>query len=577
MIKKIIIDNVKGISHKELELNIKPNVPNILVAPNGFGKSSISTAFKSLISTRINLEDEHRHLERVSNKAKIEIIYDNNGNETSLIATETDNSINSHMATFVINCSLKAKGIGSLYGRASATMEIRDIILVDRIPHRDNFQYSYKDYQNQFGNNSKVLPNIKVDILNNVKLIRLISFNYLSLDRSANTTIKNKIDVIKTSINECTVKKKDDIIAWINTTHLVALKEISYLNTIADTIYNHSIYDSEGEAYLAAIQLVWLYNNDKSLFKSCCKYSNYKYDKKHLEETITSFNTTGRNIIPSETGGKLILKFPKASMISNGQRDILTFVSMLFKARLNLSKSMNLLIIDEIFDYLDDANLVSAQYYITRLIAEYKAEGRLLYPVIMTHINPLYFNNFAFSNQRVCYLLKCSINVTESFVKLLKHREKPSIKDDVSKHLFHYHPDTINKRLEFRNLRLPELWGESLNFRVFIDAEVLKYKDSKEYDPFAVCNALRVKIEDIIYNKLGCNEHKVDFLKTHTTKKKLNYAASVGVESPESFHLLGLIYNDGMHWREGQDNVSPVASKLEHPTIKKMIMSIMDI
>ena len=48
MIKSIEINKVKGIDNLKLELNLIPNKPSIFVAPNGFGKSSITIAFDSI-------------------------------------------------------------------------------------------------------------------------------------------------------------------------------------------------------------------------------------------------------------------------------------------------------------------------------------------------------------------------------------------------------------------------------------------------------------------------------------------------------------------------------------------------
>ncbi|MDQ6988542.1 MAG: hypothetical protein Q9M19_01575, partial [Mariprofundaceae bacterium] len=58
-IENITIENVKGIEHKSFDLNILPNRPSLLVAPNGFGKSSFATAFDSLLTTRMDLHDDH--------------------------------------------------------------------------------------------------------------------------------------------------------------------------------------------------------------------------------------------------------------------------------------------------------------------------------------------------------------------------------------------------------------------------------------------------------------------------------------------------------------------------------------
>jgi hypothetical protein len=48
------------------------------------------------------------------------------------------------------------------------------------------------------------------------------------------------------------------------------------------------------------------------------------------------------------------------------------------------------------------------------------------------------------------------------------------------------------------------------------------------------------------------------------------------VSPPESYYLLGIIYNEGMHWRDNKDNISPIASKLENLVIKNMIKEIFD-
>lgn len=63
-------------------------------------------------------------------------------------------------------------------------------------------------------------------------------------------------------------------------------------------------------------------------------------------------------------------------MISNGQRDILTFISRLMECHYKESKAC-ILVIDEFFDYLDDANLVAFQYYISTLIDSYRKIGEL--------------------------------------------------------------------------------------------------------------------------------------------------------------------------------------------------------
>ncbi len=576
MLKNIKIEYIKGIQNKEFPLDIQPNKPSLLVAPNGFGKSSFATAFNSMQSNKIALKGDDFHSESSSHKPRITIEYKRPDNTiVNLEATDTTNTISNEFDYFVINNSLKPRGIGSQYGTATAILEIKDVVLVDNIPTNVPFGYSLTNSKTRFGINSKVLPNANA-VFNNLKLVAKLSEHLQDLQRANGQTVQNKINRIIDEINAQT-GTEDNLISWIETNHLTALKQIQYLNTIGDIINGFNIgYSSETKSFLAAIQLIWLYNDYRTVFKDACTYSNYKLDKHRFDETLSTFNCTWKNIRSSETGGKLVVKFPKAIHISNGQRDILTFISMLFRAQRRLRKRANILIIDEVFDYLDDANLIAAQYYITTFIKKYSDEGKRIYPLILTHLNPVYFKNFVFRDQKVYYLNKSTIQVTPHLINLLRKRNNITIQTHVDEYLLHYHTETISKRAEFRALNLPELWGEQRNFISEMNTHLENYLTDQAYDPFAVCAALRVKIEEIAYNKLTIASEQEAFLTTHTTKNKLEKAEEFGVVSPESHYLLGIIYNEGMHWKDDYDNVSPIASKLENLTIKKLIRDVFE-
>ncbi len=577
MLKTIEIENIKGISNKKFELNISPNKPSLLVAPNGFGKSSFAIAFNSMNNRRIVLDEDNFHLENNANLPKIKIEYQK-PDETivNLEATNETNEISREFNYFVINNKIKPKGNASTYGgfgNARATLIIETIELVERIPNNITFNYSFRNYQERFGENNKVIPNLN-SVFGNLKLVEKLSDKYLELQRAFAPTKQTRINEIIEEINE-QQGTETQLLQWIDDNKIDELKQINYLNIISNLIYEFDIgYNSETKCYLAAIQLVWLYNQDNANFKSACLFSNYKLDKLQFNKTLTTFNCTWKEIKTSETGGKLVIKFPKAIHISNGQRDILTFISMLFKAKRKLKKQANILIIDEVFDYLDDANLIAAQYYITDFIKEFKSNDKRIYPLILTHLNPNYFKNFAFNKQKVYFLEKSSMVVDENIIRLIRNRKHVSIENDVSKYLLHYNPNRISKRAEFRALGIPELWGENDNFIQHIYTEIDNYLHNRDYDPFAVCGAVRIKIEEIAFNKLNSPEAEISFLETHTTRKKLDKAESMGVLSPETHYLLGIIYNEGMHWKENKDNISPIASKLENLTIKKIIEEV---
>lgn len=580
MLRVIEIEHIKGIQHKRFELDILPNKPSLLVAPNGFGKSSFATAFNSMNNRRINLNEDDFHSENEALQPKIYIEYERPDlSIATLEATATTNTISSELDYFVINNPTKPKGIGSQFGRASATLEIKDVVLVDRIPNNVPFGNQYRAAQQRFGQNARVLPNPNA-ALSNLKLVEKLSQHYQVLERANGQRIQARIDEIVNEINQ-QGGTTDVLTNWITVNRLNDLKQIDYLSTIGNLINEFDVgYNSETKDYLVAIQLIWLYNSNANNFKSACNFNNYQLDKQRFELTLSTFNCTWKGIRASQTGGQLVVKFPKAIHISNGQRDILTFVAMLFRARQHLRKDANILIIDEVFDYLDDANLTAAQYYITTFIQNFKDEGKRLYPIILTHLNPNYFKNFAFSNQKVYYLDKSNIQVNQHLTRMLRIREDRAIdealRNDISKHLVHFEPTHINRRADFRNLTIPELWGESNNFYQFLFNEIDHYLNGRAFCPFAVCGGVRMKIEEIAFSKLQSPANQTTFLTTKMTRPKLEKAQEMGIVSPESHYLLGIIYNEGMHWKDGIDNVSPIASKLENLIIKKLIKDIFE-
>ena len=572
-IQSITIENIKGIDKKVFNLDIIPNKASVLVAPNGFGKSSLAIAFNSLNRDKIKLKDDHYHKNDPNLVPKISLSIEKCGSLTTLEADNSKNEISKDFSCFVINSQLYARGKGSIYRTATATLGIEDIVLVDKIPEKAFLNYKYNTFKNLFGINSKILPNIGYLLSNKMLIISLFEKRNF-FDKAIMAKNQKVINTFIKNINTLPSNKtKDEILIDIGN-NLSELRNITCLKCIADIIKNYET--NEVSCYLSAIQFIWLYNNDKNSFKKVYEYYCYQVKKEKIEGILSTFNSTWKNIKAKEERNQLVVKFPPAKDISNGQRDVLSFISMLFKAREKLTKSSNILIIDEVFDYLDDANLVAVQYYITKFIDEMKKEGKNIYPLILTHLDPSNFEIFAFKGLKIYYLNKQQAQTSIHFEKLLRARKEDSIEEEVSKYLLHYHTEKINKRDDFRSLGLKETWGEGNNFKNYINEEVEKYLKDEDYDPFAVCCAVRVKIEENVYNRLNKEEDKVLFLGTHKTREKLDFAESKGVSSPEIYYLLGIIYNEGMHWKNNYDNVTPIVTKLTNLTIKQMIKEVFE-
>ncbi|WP_156447900.1 hypothetical protein [Burkholderia sp. MSMB2157WGS] len=574
-ILRIKVENVKGAKIRDLEIGIIPNKPSLLVAPNGFGKSSITAAFMSLNQARLKLDDDHLHEASKANKPRLTIeLKDVAGKIHTLTADETKNDISKVLDVYVINSRLKAKAVKNNVGgftTASASLKINEILLVDKIPPTTHFDYSITESRKNFGKNGKILIGIDC-ILNNIAAIDALSDELSTMTKFSGVKVQDKLDEIKREIN---VQDGDASIirAWTKANCEAKINEISCLSQIADIVSHHVPEIKERlDSLLSAYQLCALYSNNPQKFKKACAYTQYLRDKEAYSQLISSFDTTWKKIKPKERKGTLVVDFPNASHISNGQRDSLTFAAMIQRIRGKIGKRNCILIIDEIFDYLDDGNLTAVQYYISNLIDDIKKDGKQIYPIIFTHLNPIYFKNYAFQDQKVHFIDKRNPTINEHLKKLITNREKESIKTGIERHHLHFNPSQVDLQKEFAALGLKESRGKSEKFHEFIFNEWEKYnKGDNHYDPFAVCCYVRAKIEEISYNKIADADSRKKFLDTNGTRKKLDFAASIGICVPEVAFLLGVIYNDGLHLKQHVDNSSPIVAKLENLVIRKMI------
>ncbi|MCW3110997.1 MAG: hypothetical protein JWQ09_5503 [Segetibacter sp.] len=364
-----------------------------------------------------------------------------------------------------------------------------------------------------------------------------------------------------------------DLLDWIDNNEVNFLSGINNLSEIASLLRSFDLgFSNNAENYLAAIQLANDYNFNPLDFKKAIKRSIYELEKENYSCIFHDFNSSWKDFKPKEKDGQLIIEIPKASHISNGQRDVMCFIALLKKAEINLTKERSILIIDEVFDYLDDANLIAAQYYITQLIEKFKSNNKKFFPIILTHLDPSYFKNFTFSKQKIFYLEKNDAKINPHLKKILENRDRLEIKNTVSKYHLHYEPSSVNIRADFEALGLKATWGDSTAFNQYVFSELTKYSNGDNvYDPFAVCCAVRKKIEKFTYDRLSDSASKLEFLNTHKTPNKLRFAESRGITISETFYLLGIIYNDGMHWK---NNEAAISGKLENITIKKMIKEI---
>ena len=575
MIKSIGIENVRGIKSTTFSLDIIPNKPSLLVAPNGFGKSSLAAAFAALKTKRMELPKEQYHLGDEALAPKLTLTIRQNDETSILVADGNSNAISGAFDVHVVTSRLRAKATKHNMGKfttATASLEISELVLVQTVPPKAKHTYNVTDMRARFGASGKAFRNLG-EILGRPALADGLIELYGLMDKVAGVRIQNDLDDMAAQLR-AQAGGADDIRAWADGALAPRLEAIDAVKALADLLELAAAHGQDRiDALLSGLQVALTYIGDKKAFKDACKYLSYVNEKESFEDIIKAFGATWKKVRPVEHKGSLVVSFPPALHISNGQRDSLCFAAELRKIERSISSRDVILVIDEVFDYLDDANLVAVQYYITRLIKKVREKQRAMYPLILTHLNPHYFRNFTFAKQKIYFLKRSKPTINKGFRALIAKREDPAIKKDVGRHYFHYDPEPVDVKAKFRALGLPEDWGDSIAFQAYTEAEWDKYvKESDSYDPFAVCCFVRVRIEKIVHDAIQDPDRRAEFLATSKTKNKLEFAVKNGVDVDDTLYLLGIIYNEGMHVHDNVDESSPIASKLENRTVRHMLI-----
>lgn len=576
-IKSIQIKNVRGIQNKTIPLDMLPNKPSILVAPNGSGKSSFAFAFQWLNRFRLKLEMDDAYEGNVNNKPQLIITTDEPDNNT-YIADENVNNVSKKFGIFVINNCLKASSPGQkngvLMGKAKIT--IPDIKLLGEKPNDVNLIDDFDEVYDTADLPQGFLPLINV-LVNNNRFMASCDLDKLKIKVRQAKVINDQLEQIKTYTG--TVADRQLKVESINK---AVLEEIPAIRYAKNLLKSFCVNNSDTKLLLKAIRLVTLAYRKKQDFKSRIDIANYKINEDSTRKLFDALKKTWKDIKPHRDHGKLILRIGDAQRISNGERDILILLGMLQKAKNSFTKRDNILVIDEVFDYLDDANLVAAQHYVNTFIKDLKDEGKNIYPIILSHINPIYFRTFAFRDMKVYYLNPLQYpNASDNMMKVVRKRDELERQDKdkadlISKYMLHYHPDYSRSMEDVIGMNDPN-WNDIPTFKAYCLRQTEECLKGKRYDSLAVCVALREMIEKYCYQKLETENQKKKFLDdSFGTENKINYVETFNIVLPETFSLLGLIYNDPLHPNNKNkiDLRQTLYSRLENNTIKGMISEI---
>ena len=169
----------------------------------------------------------------------------------------------------------------------------------------------------------------------------------------------------------------------------------------------------------------------------------------------------------------------------------------LSRARAKLGeKEKSLLIIDEVFDYLDDANLLVAQHFLLELMKQFKDAGKSIYVVILTHRDPSQFKSFRFKKLHASYISPVENGAEKGCLHKIPvdrrrcQREQQHIYEAVSSHYLHF-SDCQAAPQDVRAYVAQQMIGnapkEPASFRNEMESRLGDYFSEKPFSSSEVC------------------------------------------------------------------------------------------
>lgn len=586
MINKIEIKNIKGYDTqgKNLNVNLDPTKINLCIAPNGFGKSSLATAFESLKRTRLEISEENKHIGEKNAPSSLKLTID--GNEYT--ADDKKNEFADYQVCVIHNRSrvdYTKQRLGK-FVNVNAYLDIKDIDVCS-VDSPAAITYHITPIKNEFGANKKVLTTIE-SLLRNTQFLYLLPDCFEDFDKfrakkrqDKLNAVLNKINTLQGTVVQIRSQIIDDFFSEIETEENYAhFKSVLLKVTPVATCF---------DVFNTFFQLLYIWNHQKDNVRVACNRAHYESYKQRIDANLKLLDTTGRSICSKERNGRLMIVYPHANDISNGQRDVLTFATelMVFKAGLRPDKKY-ILIIDEVFDYLDDANIMAAQYYLSQIVKKNKGN---IYVVLLTHLNPHNFRNYIFTDKIInqVYLEETLPVATPEMMKFISFRQglnkndendKPLL-EDLSCYIFHYNPQSKNlsdRIAAYQKNGVKSTWGKSAVFKEILINELNKYfAEAPVYDPYAVALALRLRVEKVMYDKLRTEKLKEEFILTHKTNKKLEFCEENNIIVPDAYFIVNAIHNSSDHLKEslnGKFEEKVMVYKLQNGVIKNVLKEL---
>lgn len=576
----IDINCVKGIDSLHIDCEFFPNKPNFLVAPNGSGKSSLATAFASLNRNRLKLDKNNYRRGTDGSAASLTITLDDG---ESYSADSEHNDIFRFADVHVINSGLYAHATKVKFPGGSgvaANIKVPDQILWKQVPQNSSIDYSVSKLRKRYPAELRPMVFNLQDELGDMQFLnKLVELPSKSMeDNSISANINTWFKALKLSDETSKASK-----ALLRAER--KLLNVGAINKAFDMLKDYYPSATRAELILNAIEMCRLRHEQASNIKKHLRWLEYKNERARVDKFISALDTTGQNLKLVNKRGSVLLQLPDRSQISNGELDILNFAIQLIQVQKKSTSKNSVLIIDEVFDYLDDANLLVAQFYLSKMMQQYKEADRSIYIVLLTHMDPYLMASYRFKVKHVSFFAKESHGtVTECMTKLIRDRVRckraqEDIYNDISARYLHYSPYILaNSKTEayLQEKGFPSSVTSVAAFATRCREELDSYLGGGKYDILMSCCALRRLIEKSAFDLLNSADQQKHFLETEGTIAKLDYASECGADIPEIHLLLSGVYNTSMHLKATKSDmeIQAIGRKMDNLVIRSMIRSV---
>lgn len=274
MITNFTLKNIKGFGDPpmSLDVEIKSDKINLLIAPNGFGKSSLAVAFESVKPSKLAVEKENKYKNNENLDSSLSLTIDG----VTYSADINNNTISPVIEPHVISTGTKVHTFGKSTGAfhsVSGYLDIEDIELSGTIPPSATVTYQISKITSAARTKRGVLKSFP--FLFSDEFVALSNDVLPSLDKFSAKKRIQIIDDIWTNINSIN-GTTEAIVSGINDSWFDSLEsEPEYI--IFKEVFKYYLRSTTRfESFSIFFQLLKTYEKDKQNYKRAVAYCRYK-------------------------------------------------------------------------------------------------------------------------------------------------------------------------------------------------------------------------------------------------------------------------------------------------------------